>query len=271
MATPAFSRKPSCFLTTLLLLLAPGLSSSHPVQAATSLPAYAASGKIMHAGGGMEGTYAYTNSKEALTQSLARKVSSVELDFMYTSDGVLVCNHGWKDFGKKAPTWKQYKKQGTIGGYTPMKAKTALKLLAKAKKTWLVVDTMEADPLKVYQELITLCQENGWASYLKKVVPQIYKKSQYAKIKRMYAFPQWIFTLYKLKMKTLDDYKAIGSFCKKNGIQTVTLAEARINEFTTTTLHKYGVFVATHTINSLDDHNTMKSYGVDFIYTDHLY
>lgn len=53
---------------------------------------------IHHAGGGIEGN-TYTNSVEALENTLRKYPDKcvVEIDFLRTSDGELVCCHGWEE------------------------------------------------------------------------------------------------------------------------------------------------------------------------------
>ncbi|MDO5118235.1 MAG: hypothetical protein Q4D34_07090, partial [Eggerthellaceae bacterium] len=53
------------------------------------VPVWGADGFIAHAGGGYEGE-AYTNSREALTRSLQAGALAIEMDFMFTTDDVLV-------------------------------------------------------------------------------------------------------------------------------------------------------------------------------------
>ncbi len=244
----------------------------HPARAygKTSVPAYLKEGVIVHACGGLNGN-TYTNSLEALKETLEKGVRCVEIDFAFTSDGVLVCNHGWKDFGRKAPTWKQYQIKGTIGGYTPMKAKTALKMLIKAKRTWLVVDTQEKDVRAVYREIVKICRKNDGKQYLKKIVPQLYCKSDYKRMKKIYPFKQWIFTLYKLKMKSRKDYKAIAQFCRKNRIRVMTMATARLSKAVAKTIHKKGILVAVHTVNKETKRKKFLGKGANAIYSDYLY
>ena len=62
---------------------------------------------INHACGGIDGN-SYTNSTEALDNSIKSNCESVEIDFRYTSDGTLICAHDWEDIGfKSAPTLEE--------------------------------------------------------------------------------------------------------------------------------------------------------------------
>ena len=54
---------------------------------------------IAHAGGGIDG-YTYTNSKEAVIQSISEGFSYIELDLMLSTDDNLLCMHNLKEFNK---------------------------------------------------------------------------------------------------------------------------------------------------------------------------
>lgn len=66
-------------------------TQSIPTQAAGW---YASGGRyVSHACGGINRT-AYTNSREALQRQLNKGTKKIEIDFSYTTDGILVCYHG---------------------------------------------------------------------------------------------------------------------------------------------------------------------------------
>jgi len=54
-------------------------------------------GLIAHAGGGINGLK-YTNSLEAMEQSIEHGFKMVELDLLISSDGRIVAVHDWKTF-----------------------------------------------------------------------------------------------------------------------------------------------------------------------------
>lgn len=55
---------------------------------------------IAHAGGQINGQN-YTNSKEAVLESLNKGMEFVELDFMFTSDNKMAAMHAYQDFNEK--------------------------------------------------------------------------------------------------------------------------------------------------------------------------
>ena len=252
-----------CIFTVLLVCASPAL--------AVKLPKYAAGRKIMHACGSIEGVV-YTNSKEALEKVIASGCPGVEIDFNYTKDGILVCDHEWTEFNGKAPTWKRYKKRGTAGGFTAMTAETALKMLIRAKDTYLIVDTKETNVAKVYRDLVKICRKNGGEAYLDKIVAQIYHDYDYKKISKYYSFRNWIFSIYKIDTTNKQEYRAVAKFCKKNGIGTVGMPAGRAKKsYVPGIIHRYGLSLAAYTINKKRDFRRLRKHGVDFIMTDHLW
>ena len=240
------------------------------VSAKGAVPDYLSSGMIAHACGGI-GRSRYTNSQEALDQTLKKGASAVEIDFAFTSDGSLVCIHDWDRFGGTAPTLAKFLKKKTRGGYTPMTAKKALGKLIRNKDAFLIVDTKEKDTARVYREIVRICRGLGYSSYLRKVVPQIYKTSEYARLKRIFPFRNWIFSLYKMPMKSLWDYVKIARFCQKNGIGAVAVSTKRITKQIIRRLHYRGLTVAVHTVNRPAQAASLKKKGVDVFYTGVLY
>ena len=60
---------------------------------------------IYHAGGGIDGL-TYSNSREALEHTLNQGNRFVEVDFLFTSDGQLVCAHDWHDISDSLNVWR---------------------------------------------------------------------------------------------------------------------------------------------------------------------
>ncbi len=286
--------------------------------AKTTIPNWARSGKISHAGGGIQNT-SYTNSLEALSNTLNNKQKVVELDFKFTKDGTLVCIHSWKDINGKSLKKSAFLSSKIKKNFTPMTAETALNMLIKSGNTYLVVDAKEKDVAKVYEEINRIClnydktqneaiqeaaeqvsvqnsksepensstTETATASsetndtnqitpckkgskYRKKIIPQLYSKSEYKQLKKIYNYKNWIFTVYKLKMTKESDFKSLATFCKKNNIQTVTVPKKALTKNIVKILHKKNLTVATHTINSSNEYNIYQKMGVNVIYTDFL-
>lgn len=233
------------------------------------VPSWAKGKIIAHAGGGIAGT-SYTNSVEALTATLRKNVKCVEIDFAWTSDHKLVCAHKSTDFRVHKPTEKQFLKRKTSGGYTHMNAATALRMLCKKKNVYMIMDTQESNAPKVYAEIYNILNAAGKTSYMEKIIPQIYKKSQYSKFRKVYKFKSGIFTLYKIKPLTARRLRDIAKYCYKRKL-VVTISKGRYNDKRRKILKNSGVVVAVHTINNTSLWKRLFKRGASVVYTDFMF
>lgn len=83
---------------------------------------------IAHAGGAIDG-YVYTNTLEAVENSISHGAKYIELDLRTTSDGYLVATHDWKTFAEQSgidaspdnpPSYETFVNSKIYGKYTPM-------------------------------------------------------------------------------------------------------------------------------------------------------
>ncbi len=234
-----------------------------PVSQAKPMEKWLKSRKITHATGILNGEI-YSNSVEALKNTIQAQKTVVEIDFMYTSDGVLVCNHGWKTWKRKAPTYATYMKSQTEGNGTPMDAKKAIELLGHTD-IHLIIDTQEKNTAKVYQNIKDLCEECGVSSYMNNIIPQIYRESDYKKIQRVYPFKECILECYKKNPKNITDIKNYGKICKRNNIQYIALYSNLLTKKRVDLLHKYGLIVIAHTVDSKKEYKQLRKIGVDAV------
>lgn len=227
--------------------------------------------RIAHACGGID-SVDYTNSREALQNALDKNIKLIEVDFRFTSDNRLVCLHKWTNIKKKEPVeYKYFKSYKIKGKYHTLTAEELLRTLAKYKDVYLIVDFKNEDIVDIYKEIDRLCLSLGRKGRLlrNRIIPQLYKDEQYDELKKIYDYKQWIYTTYK-QHPELNDYRRIASFCKKNGIQVVTVPAKKINDGIIHILKENDLHVATHTINKASVYNELKKRGVDIIYTDYL-
>lgn len=90
---------------------------------------------IAHAGGGIDG-YIYTNSKEAVFQSISEGFSYIELDLMLSNDDNLLCMHNLKEFNKMtnvdedqpSPSTKEFLSRRIYKKYSPLTLSEALEI-----------------------------------------------------------------------------------------------------------------------------------------------
>lgn len=114
---------------------------------------------IAHAAGGINGDI-YTNSLEALTNSIEKGYKYIEFDLLFTADSVLVATHSWEEYnalceqpqrGDSAPTLSTFLSQRIMGKYTPLTARQINSIFESDSTLFLVTDkTSDPDIIEKY-------------------------------------------------------------------------------------------------------------------------
>ena len=245
-----FYRRSLAFIMIISMVI---MSPVRHVNAKYQLPR-----KFIHACGSYEGQ-AYTNSVEALDNTLKHSVKAIEVDLNYTSDGYLIGAHYCS--GRLAYLQNVY-------DFTVLTADVLLKKLNENEGIYLIVDSKCANINRVYRDLVKICTDNGYDSMLDRIVPQLYSEEDYKTISSVYDFKEYIFTLYRITGKNSYVYKDIAKFCKKNGIKTVTISKGCVKKSVCNIFKKQGIKVYTHTVNSKKQYKKYKKMGVYGVYTD---
>jgi glycerophosphoryl diester phosphodiesterase len=103
---------------------------------------------IAHAGGGIDNKK-YTNSKEAVLNSISRNYKLIELDLLITQDGEVVAAHDWKSFKKKSGindstksplNLEDFSKAKIYSKYEPLDIRKINKIFEANKEIYLITD-----------------------------------------------------------------------------------------------------------------------------------
>jgi len=117
---------------------------------------------IAHAGGGIDG-HIYTNSREAVENSLERGYSFIELDLLLSKDEKIVAVHDWESFYKNTDlsltsdkpeplSFEEFKAKKLHGKYTTLVYEDIIELLKKHESMILVTDKLtDVDKLEGMQ------------------------------------------------------------------------------------------------------------------------
>ena len=116
---------------------------------------YETSRLIYHAGGEVSG-YTYSNSKEAVEKTLSDGNRLLEIDFLFTSDGHLVCLHEWQNLlGMTQPcTLEKFLSVHIFNKFTTITAMNIIDYMAQYPDMYLIVDTKEDSLAAVVTELL---------------------------------------------------------------------------------------------------------------------
>lgn len=238
--------------------------------------------QIMHALGAYQ-TQTYTNSREALNQSIAGNANVFELDLILDKNGKLVARHDWSEELLKSnqaeldesevtgmPLSYEELKASLKDRYTVLSFEEIVKFLSQNPQYYVVTDTKYEDDVAVtntFEEIVRVCREYD-ESVLDQIIVQVYSEEMYGYVMKVYPFQSVIYTLYKCN----DTEDEVISFINSTNIRAVTFPTESIwdNDEFIQKLLDCGCYLFVHTIN---DYQLEKGYlerGLSGVYTDML-
>lgn len=229
---------------------------------------YTLSRLIYHACG-VVGSAEYTNSREALEATLSAGNRLVEIDFLFTSDGHLVCAHEWDDvFGyARSCTLAEFLAQKIRGQYSGMTAEDIIVYMAQYPDLHVIIDTKEPDAVTVVAELLRLCYADP--EIANRFVIQLYDRGIKAQMLELYPFwdENFLFTAYKFGPERISE---IRDLCREENIRVITMpfgswGQATVEQFVS---EEYILFE--HTVNFSTMAESSLKRGIYGFYTDYL-
>ena len=214
--------------------------------------------------------YTYTNSKEALENSLNRGNKVIEIDFHKTSDDVLVCGHAWGDLymeGKQmekgvAPSYEDFLKCKVQDKFTPLSFKDVISYMQKDSDFVVVTD--------IKDENVQTCKmiAQTYPELRDRFIIQIYHADEYDAVKKA-GFKYIIFTLYETdeSERTADALKKIAN---KSLIGFTVYSEWADDKDFYDIIKSLNKPVYVHTVNDQDEINRYFDMGIQGIYTDNV-
>jgi glycerophosphoryl diester phosphodiesterase len=214
---------------------------------------------IAHAGGRIGGQV-YTNSLAAFNQAYARGFRMIEVDFLKTADGVVVCGHDWYDFDA-TPSYQQFLQRRTLGPFQSCTFTELLEWLDRHPDVLLISDA-KIDVISINQALHD--------SLGVRLLAQAYNVAD-VRLMHEAGISNIILTLYRAGNRNarLDEISAIAA----SGIKIGALTMPAIDALTGAAIFaksRLEVPVYTHTINACWLSKVFWALGVDAVYTDDL-
>ena len=155
---------------------------------------------IVHACGRIEADgmgFIYTNSSEALHNVLDHtKHRIIEVDFLKTTDGEVVCGHDWKDLwidgvpAETELTMEQVKSARMFGKFTPLTLSEIIDSMRKNDRFMIVTDSKydaNIDIMKTIKETAPDLQE--------RFIVSIFNEKEYDRVREM-GYKNILFSLY---------------------------------------------------------------------------
>lgn len=204
---------------------------------------------IAHALGDIDGVD-YTNSREALEESLHEGYRCVEFDLAQDRNGQWILRH---ENQNSAP-------------YHQLSLTEFLTILAQHPQVTAIVDTKKRTQSTLDHALEALIMEVSTIkpSLVNQLVIQTYSFEQYLSVSQHQPFPSVLLTLYGTSY-TEDQVVA---FAKEAKVKVITMPWTKANPTYIHRLQEAGVIVYVHTVNSTTIYARMLAMGVQGIYTD---
>lgn len=252
---------------------------------------------ICHAFGGI-GEYTYTNSLEAFEANYAAGQRVFEVDFMLTSDNIVVAGHDWDTFyqftgrelarGEEAVplTLAEFQESLIFGQFTPLTWKDIAGLMKEYPDIYIVTDTKHVtDPMitdtftqfvkeakeledGIFKRIMSLVKRED--SILNRIIPQIYNNEMFDLIYSIYPWKSVIYTLYNQTVEEFS-YENVYDFVSSRGIKVITTFPARADEEFIGKIHDLEGYVYLHTFNEVERvEELIEQYGIQGVYTDFL-
>lgn len=226
---------------------------------------------IAHAGGSLYisgDRYTYTNSYKAIKDSYEKGTRLCEIDFLKTIDGYQVAFHSWDGFltkffnveSREDYTHEEFMNFNMIGDSGQLDLEKIINLMNTEFTELILVTDTKDDNITLLNEI-----KEKYEIMMPRIIPQVYNQDEFKKAKEL-GFENIIYTLYE----SPDTDEEVVEFCKTNTVFAITMPIARASEEFVSSLKEIGIYVYTHTVDSIEDFEYLKSKKVDGIYTNDL-
>jgi glycerophosphoryl diester phosphodiesterase len=206
---------------------------------------------IAHALGDIDGVD-YTNSREALAESIREGYRLVEFDLIQDAKGVWILRH----------------EQQSIAPYTVLTLTEFLMILTQHPKITAVLDSKTRSLEGLHRVLDVVRQEADSidAHLIDRIVVQTYSFEQALSVSTDGVYKSSLLTLYGTSY-TEDQVVA---FAKETKVKVITMPWPKANPRYIQRLNEVGVTVYVHTVNSAALYARLLAMGVHGVYTDTL-
>ncbi|MBR6015112.1 MAG: amidohydrolase [Firmicutes bacterium] len=223
---------------------------------------------VAHAGGGL-GDMTGLNCREAMEESYEKGFRLIEMDVVFTSDGVPVMMHSWDGDGKRLfgeekghiYSAEEFKSFEMINGWHQMTLDDVVTAMClEFPDMYLVTDTKENN-----YHLLNYLKEH-YPGMEKRFIVQVYDRDEY-EFAAAKGFPNIIYTLYR----TEDTKEEVLEFCKDHPVYAITTYSDWMDDGFPEALREMGVYTYIHTINSEEAYRITKNHRYRGVYTDSLF
>lgn len=238
---------------------------------------------IVHALGVANGE-SYTNSLEALNNSLAQGQTVFEVDLALTSDDELICAHDTVTLmgednrafleGKELCdiTKDEFMSLKIRDKYTPLCMEDLILVMKDHPDMYIVTDTKEDRQegiKKQFDNIVELAKKNKCSKVLDRIIPQIYNEDMLSTLQKIYPWKSYIYTSYYTQDVDWDEDKFI-DFAYDKGVKVLAVFAGRGTDSLLETANSLGLKVYVHTYNTEEERQAFFERGFWGLYTDTL-
>lgn len=234
---------------------------------------------IAHAMGGIN-NHTYTNTQDAFVANYEQGTRVFETDLLLTTDDKLVARHEWTGNMSRllgqldvlpaarqgvVLSYEEVMESPILTLYSPLDIDKIMDLLVAYPDAYIVTDTKELEPELVTRQFehIVEAANRKDPMLLSRIVPQIYSRDMLDVVKKVYDFPEVIFTLYQ----SYDSDEQVIDFARETGVE-ITMPVTRATKSFVRKLKQAGARIYVHTVNDEDEITKLSRMGVDGFYTD---
>jgi len=226
---------------------------------------------VAHAGG-VVGGYVYSNTLEALQNSVARGYRLIELDFMPTTDGRIVLTHVWHYMTTRVPgaydhivSYDVFMSYRLYNRYTPMNLEMLIDFLDEHPDIRVITDTK--DGYDAYTALYVIAEQ--FPGHIHRFIAQAYRFEHVNRIRAL-GFEDVIVTLYMYPPAFFDDPAEIARLAQEHDVYAITISEYGVDHAYAALLDVENVRFFANTVNNPYRAQELFEMGFFGIYTNFL-
>lgn len=233
---------------------------------------------MAHAGGGYEGNI-YSNTEEAIRNSINNGYKFIEVDMTLTSDDKLVCSHGWDKntceatgieyTDGKAPTYDEFMSWRIHGKYDTIDASTVIEIMKEYPDLLVEIDLKKfgrARTKRAVTQLVELADYDE--QILDRILMQFTSEEAFFAIEEVYSFKYYQYFTYKSRIA--DELEDVIKFCKDNKIVSIAVNYTVLTDDMIDRIKDNNLYLLAFTIDDEDLAQEFLDRGVDTICTNFI-
>jgi glycerophosphoryl diester phosphodiesterase len=247
---------------------------------------------MMHALGGLEDQYTYTDSIDALTTTYNEGYRLFEVDVNLTSDGKPVLVHGWRksDYEKRIgfdnydennvndseeyiPTYDSFMNFKIQEHYTATDFAQLVEFMENHQDMYVMIDVADRnydDTVSIYSAMVETA--GGRTDVLDRLIVGGHTIDMIEAVKEVYDFK--LFNLYyaadDIREERLWNVKDFIEYCTENNIQSLSVANTVFTDEVAAEFEDSGLIIYVFTVNDEKEAEHFREIGASIIGTDFL-